>query len=73
MNIMDQNNSRNFSNYNNNNFSNEDSFTENINNNNQIKNFNNNLGSNNNNNLSDKISIIKILISNYMKEKELDT
>lgn len=54
----------------NNNFQNEESFADNQNhNNNNQKNFN----SGSNNNLSDKISIIKILISNYLKEKELDT
>ena len=77
MNMSEQQNSRNFHMNNNNNNSNshnnipnEDSFTDNqlqSNNHNQ-KNF----GSASNN-LSDKISIIKILISNYMKEKELDT
>lgn len=47
------------------NVNNEESFNDN-NNYNQMNNMNNN-------NISDKISMIKILISNYLKEKELDT
>ena len=72
-----------------NNYQNEDSFAENnnqiqgnfSNNNKSIKNnFSNrnfqsgSMNSNsNNNNLTEKISLIKILIMNYLKEKELDT
>jgi hypothetical protein len=69
MNYSEEINSQNFRPMNN---YNGDSFNENNNNiYNQIS-INNQMNASNNN-LSEKISMIKILISNYLKEKELDT
>ena len=74
-NANEENNDKNNRKYSNNKLD-DDSFldanTKN-NNNSQQRNYNNNANNNNNsNNFNDKISLIKVLISNYLKEKELD-